>query len=146
MSSGSICENVSIRKGVESDLSAIAEIQAESSEASHWLPSDYLQYEFLVAEASNQIAGFLVWRNLAPDECEILNLAVAPRLRRSGIARRLMFALMAGAYTEIYLEVRESNQGARAFYQAIGFKDLNTRPGYYTSPDETAIVMKFHSC
>jgi len=83
---------------------------------------------------------------VAPDEGEILNLAVAPELRRSGIARALLgeiFQYFSGA---IFLEVRESNGAARAFYKSLGFQEVGLRKEYYRAPPETAIVMKFHSC
>jgi [ribosomal protein S18]-alanine N-acetyltransferase len=41
-----------------------------------------------------------------------------------------------------YLEVRESNIGARKLYQRVGFTEVGRRPDYYTNPIETAIVMQ----
>ena len=55
-------------------------------------------------------------------------------------------ALLRGAaldrFDEIYLEVRESNSGARALYAAFGFNESGVRPNYYQSPREAGIVMK----
>jgi ribosomal protein S18 acetylase RimI-like enzyme len=140
-----------IRRGAIGDLAAIAQIQAASPEAAHWDPVEYLSYDLLVAVCENNVTGFLVTRHLGvPEEgnreCEILNLAVAPTLRRRGIARRLFETRFAGYLGAIYLEVRESNQEARNFYESLGFKEVSRRPEYYLSPTEAAIVMKFHSC
>jgi ribosomal protein S18 acetylase RimI-like enzyme len=41
--------------------------------------------------------------------------------------------------TRITLEVRESNETARAFYQGMGFKEIGRVRAYYQ--DEDAIVM-----
>ncbi len=90
--------------------------------------------------------GFLVARTLAADEREILNLAVAPDFRRKGVARELLASAFKGFRGGVFLEVRESNGVAQEFYKSLGFKELSKRPGYYDSPPETAIVMKFHSC
>ena len=37
---------------------------------------------------------------------------------------------MAGSFV-VYLEVRASNQGARAFYQALGYRCVAHVPRYY---------------
>jgi len=48
--------------------------------------------------------------------------------------------------SQVFLEVRESNQAARIFYKSMGFQEVSTRREYYEFPSEAAIVMKFHSC
>jgi ribosomal-protein-alanine N-acetyltransferase len=75
-----------------------------------------------------------------------LNLAVAREHRRRGVARSLLGAWLAGISGDVFLEVRESNEGAREFYKSFGFQQVSTRSKYYQNPSEAAIVMKFHSC
>ena len=135
-----------IRRAEPGDLDSVAAIQDACPEAAHWPATDYLAHEFLVAISDGIVAGFVVWRNLTAGESEILNLAVTLACRRRGIARRLLEALLRSADSEIFLEVRESNRGARNFYKSMGFQEVNMRPEYYESPPEAAIVMKFHSC
>ena len=135
-----------IRRGEAGDLEAVAAIQATSAEASHWAVAEYMQYEFSVSVEAEKIAGFLVWRPLGEGECEVLNLVVAPELRRQGVARRLLKPLLSHPASVIFLEVRESNQAARNLYKSMGFQEVSIRRGYYESPSEAAIVMKFHSC
>jgi ribosomal-protein-alanine N-acetyltransferase len=103
-------------------------------------------YDVTVAELQGEIVGFLVTRRTAPDELEVLNLAVAPWRRRTGVAKALLLPLLASHKGVIFLEVRESNSAARLLYQAIGFKEVTCRMGYYSEPPEAAIVMNFHSC
>src|SRR5215469_4341630 len=140
-----------IRAGGQEDLAQIQAIQAASPEASQWDPSDYLSYDLrVVVEDDGSIVGFAVSRRTAPDECELLNLAIAPAFRRRGAARRLVqsiiesFQTMAGLC--VFLEVRESNMAARAFYKSLNFQEVTKRQNYYNQPIESAIVMKFHSC
>jgi [ribosomal protein S18]-alanine N-acetyltransferase len=135
-----------IRPGAAADLADIAAIQAASPEAAQWQPEDYLGFDFCVCIVDDRIAGFAVSRVTAPEERELLNLAVAPEYRRRGAGAGLMRSLMTGTATCVFLEVRESNQAARVFYQTLGFQEVGLRPGYYASPPESAIVMKFHSC
>ena len=135
-----------IRRAERGDLEAVAAIQSTSPEAAHWAVAEYMQYEFTVSIAGGSVAGFLVWRRLAEDECEVLNLVVAPPFRRRGVARKLLEPVLNLRGTQVFLEVRESNQAARIFYKSMGFQEVSTRREYYELPSEAAIVMKFHSC
>jgi len=135
-----------IRRAEASDLPAVAAIQQASPGAAHWNVADYLDHDFLVAVSENRVVGFLVARTVAPGESEILNLAVAAESRRKGVARALLDRALHSCPGEVFLEVRESNEVAREFYKSLGFIELSKRAGYYESPSETAVVMKFHSC
>lgn len=134
-----------VRTASEADLPAIAEIQASTAEASQWDPRDYLGYECRVAEHGGSVVGFVVTRVVAEREQEILNLAVAPGLRRQGVGRLLLSDILDRHTGDFFLEVRESNQSARRFYARFGFKMVTQRLQYYSNPTESAIVMKLHS-
>jgi ribosomal-protein-alanine N-acetyltransferase len=135
-----------IRPGAAADLADVAAIQATSPEAAQWPPEDYLDLDFRVCILDDRIAGFAVSRITAPDERELLNLAVAPEFRRRGVGGQLVRSLITGVAGSVFLEVRECNRAARVFYKTLGFQEIGVRPGYYASPPESAIVMKFHSC
>jgi [ribosomal protein S18]-alanine N-acetyltransferase len=99
----------------------------------------------LVAENAEGELGYLMAR-LSGEEGEILNLAVLPGHRRQGVGRRLLeqgIALLIGrGAREAYLEVRESNQAARALYLGFGFRPVGMRPHYYRNPAEDALVLR----
>jgi ribosomal-protein-alanine N-acetyltransferase len=134
-----------IRTATLDDLAAIAAIQSAAPEAAQWDPEDYFQYHCRAAESDGRIAGFLATRQTAPDEREILNLAVDPAHRRQGIARALLQDALAGAHCDWYLEVRPSNTAAMGLYHSLGFQQITQRPGYYAAPSEPGIVMKLRS-
>jgi ribosomal-protein-alanine N-acetyltransferase len=134
---------VLLRPAREDDRAAITAIQNASPEASSWDP---FGYDVTVAELDGQVVGFLVTLWISPDEVEILNLAVAPSMRRKGVARALVQGVLETREGTVFLEVRESNAAARKFYESIGFSVVASRPGYYANPPETAIVMKLRSC
>jgi ribosomal-protein-alanine N-acetyltransferase len=134
------------RPGAAKDLAEIAAIQAACPEAAQWQPEDYLGLDFRVSICEGRIAGFAVSRNTGPGERELLNLAVAPEFRRRGIGAELVRSLQTEPAVCVFLEVRESNHGARAFYKDLGFQEVGIRHGYYHLSHESAIVMKFHSC
>ena len=129
-----------LRPALPVDLAAIGEVQAACPQASHWNPSDYLNYSCWVAEKDG-VCGFIVTRQTAPGESEILNLAVAPSARRAGVGRALLQTAMEAAPGTWFLEVRASNLGAIRLYETAGFQASGTRPGYYADSGESAIVM-----
>ena len=130
---------MTIRPAGPEDLPLIAGIQAASPEASQWEPGDYLAYTCLIADD----VAFIVTRQLAPDEHEILNLAVAPSARRSGLARALLTHVLQAFPGSWFLEVRASNLPAIRLYESTGFRASGTRRDYYRDSPETAIVMHF---
>jgi ribosomal-protein-alanine N-acetyltransferase len=136
------CGMIDTRRMTIADLPRIAEIQAHSPEAAHWKPEDYLHYQSWVAESGPALAGFLVLRETAPGEAEILNIAVDPACRRQGVAAALLRGASLHRFEQVYLEVRESNAAARALYTAFGFIGSGIRPNYYDCPREAGIVMK----
>jgi [ribosomal protein S18]-alanine N-acetyltransferase len=128
-----------VREGTLEDFGALREILNASPEAAQWLPEGD---EAIVAEDGESLAGFVVWRRIASDEIEILNLAVQPAFRRRGVAKALLGRLPKG---DVFLEVRESNLAARGLYQAAGFREVGLRRGYYQNPPEGAVVMRLQS-
>jgi ribosomal protein S18 acetylase RimI-like enzyme len=135
-----------VRRAISSDLPALTAIETESFSDSLWPPDTLLMYDCIVAELGGEVAGFLISREVfaggaAPPEREILNLAVATRYRRAGIASSLLtFELNRDDI--FFLEVRESNYGAQTLYHRFGFSEIGRRPDYYKNPTESAIVMR----
>jgi len=92
------------------------------------------------------VVGFCVLALVpAAREAEVRNVAVHPEHRRQGLARLLLRAAIdrardAGAET-VFLEVRESNQAARALYARLGFTETGRRAEYYADPREDAVLM-----
>jgi ribosomal-protein-alanine acetyltransferase len=99
----------------------------------------------LVAEGSRGVAGYLIGRDVAGTG-EVLNLAVAPELRRRGVGGALLQAGLAALrrrrVDEVFLEVRESNHSAQALYLAYGFRPVGQRAAYYRNPKEDALVLR----
>ncbi len=96
------------------------------------------------AERGRGIVGYYAYQVVA-DEMHLLNLVVAPELRRSGLGGFLLSeALAQGARRGaegVYLEVRCSNRAAQALYERFGFLTVAVRPDYYADPREDALVL-----
>lgn len=96
-----------------------------------------------VVIVDNVIAGYSV--NLAvADEFHILNIAIVECFRRRGFAAALLQHSLDAAQnrglSDVFLEVRVSNNSAIALYKKFGFEDMMKRKKYY--PDgEDAFVM-----
>jgi ribosomal-protein-alanine acetyltransferase len=140
-----------VRRFQAPDAEAIQQIVAQSPEAATWPLAAYQQLDrstehpAWVVESNGSILGFLVARTLASDEGEILNLAIAPAHRRAGRATALLQACFA-EFTRlhiqrVFLEVRESNLAATAFYEKQGFVRTGRRPAYYQNPPEAAVLL-----
>jgi len=95
--------------------------------------------------ASISIVGYLCFW-VVFEEVRLMNLAVIESMRRKGIARALVLQALhmglAQAALCATLELRVSNHAAHALYQRLGFRDVTTRPTYYTHPQEDALLME----
>lgn len=99
---------------------------------------------WLVAEENGQVFGY-VGSQTVLDESDMMNVAVDPRFRRQGIARALIETLIAELAKMgsrcLRLEVRVSNENARALYECMGFRQLGLRKNYYHNPKEDALIL-----
>lgn len=93
------------------------------------------------------IAAVLVMMD-GVDEMHLLNIAVDRRWHGAGLAQALMSILyelcQQRAAQTLWLEVRPSNQRAKALYVREGFETVGVRKNYYPAPEgrEDALVMK----
>ncbi len=102
------------------------------------------RYVVLREAPGERIVGFGgLW--LMVDEAHVVTVAVLPDLRRRGYGRALVHALLHVAIehgmTMATLEVRVSNQAARALYRAYGFYEVGLRKRYYSDNHEDAVIM-----
>lgn len=106
----------------------------------------YLKEEAVAFAAvdGNRVLGY-IGMLFAPDEGQILNLAVLPEARRKGIAKALVAQTIRTAeeraLSALSLEVRASNEGAIRLYESFGFLTAGVRKGFYRRPVEDALVM-----
>ena len=104
------------------------------------------------AELRLDDAGHLVGYCIALpgfEETHLLNLSVAPARQRAGHGWALLQRLADEARQRgdhaLWLEVRQSNDGARALYRRAGFVEVGLRRGYYPAARlarEDAVVMR----
>ena len=141
-----------LRPAVESDLNKVVGIE-RSCFADPWTEESFRRLLagdpaiFLVAvfPPNDTLAGYVIAFAIDVD-AEILNIAVEPSFRGKGLAGQMLDAVLIGLRTRgvvnAYLEVRESNRGARALYASRGFSEIGRRPAYYRRPVEDALVLR----
>jgi len=106
--------------------------------------SNPLSY-WLVAAEGDTVVGYVGSQSVM-GEADMMNVAVIPTQRRSGIAQRLVEALITALQgQDVYsltLEVRASNEPAKALYEKLGFSMIGRRPNYYRNPKEDALILR----
>lgn len=137
-----------IRPMAEKDVPAIAAIENECF-VHPWSAlsiEEELNNEtarFFVAVFNGTAVGYVGANNIS-GEVYITNVAVLPRSRKNGIAKALLTKLIARCKAEnaefLTLEVRESNEPAKALYQSFGFTERGRRKRFYTDPAEDALI------
>jgi [ribosomal protein S18]-alanine N-acetyltransferase len=135
----------------DADIDAIVGLEAESftnpwtRETLVWelRNSDVTQVYVLRDDGGDMLAFCVCW--VIFDELHINTLAVAPAVRRTGVATFLLRAVMAEAARagaqKATLEVRASNTAALGLYSRLGFHVAARRPRYYSHPEEDALIL-----
>ncbi len=143
-----------LRSATLDDLDAIMAIEESEFTTDAWnsasmraeLASPHGHYLVAVTETGTVVAYAGLLSPRTSGQADIQTIAVVPAARRSGLGRALMNALLAEARTrgatEVFLEVRADNPGAKSLYDGLGFEEIAVRPHYYQPDDVDAIVMR----
>jgi ribosomal-protein-alanine N-acetyltransferase len=136
------------------DAEAASAILRESPEAVCWSASTIRELlattgvSGFMAKRDGRATGLILGREVL-DEGEILNLAVDKGDRRKGegtaLSRQMMNSFAARGVQCVFLEVRESNLGAIAFYERLGFRRVGRREGYYHQPAGAALILEHNT-
>lgn len=142
-----------LRAMKEEDISQVVEIEKQS------FFSPWSAYAFKCELADNEFAYYLVVTtedNLEQvlgyggmwviiDEAHITNIAIAPEARGKNLGELLLKGLEVVAIengaVRMTLEVRVSNEKAKALYKRRGFVPTGIRPNYYVDGNEDALIM-----
>ena len=106
-------------------------------------------YHAEVLECDGVLVGYFVAMT-GVDELHLLNVTVAPAHQGQGYGSLLLDVVnqlgVDLGLPRLLLEVRHSNEPARALYQRRGFVAVGLRRGYYPAAQgrEDAVVMSLH--
>lgn len=143
-----------IRRMQERDLDQVAAMEREIF-SEPWSRQGFAEtYQkkencYLVVEEDGLVLAYCgLWSVL--DEADICNVAVRGEARRRGLGEAMLKRLISEGQklgvTAFTLEVRVGNAPAVALYRKLGFQDAGIRPGFYTKPDEDALIMWYRPC
>jgi len=138
-----------VRNMIESDVESIATMEsavfsdawtAKSIEDTYNQPQAFI----VTAELDGKVAGYCIVYFVL-DEGEIARIAVDNCFRRQGVGRKLLEQVertcKEKGIIRLMLDVRESNESARAFYKSMGFEVDGVRKNFYEMPKENAVLM-----
>lgn len=137
------------RKGTEEDIKQIAELEARTfsdawTERSVMESLEQTQAFITVAEDDGKLIGYCIIYYVM-DEAEIARIAISEDVRRQGVGSGLLDytckCCREKEVTRLLLDVRESNEGAIAFYETYGFQSDGMRKNFYNLPQENAVLM-----
>lgn len=137
-----------LRKMTENDLPQVLDLQRELA-FQDWNEKQFLSeikasYAYcVVCEIDGKIQGYAIFHLLGPDS-ELLSIATRETEQRKGIGSQLLHAGLDQLTNEdqCFLEVRDGNTKARAFYEKHGFKLYNVRKKYYADGEDAALYVK----
>ncbi len=142
---------VHIRWMIRRDMPEVLQTETESFEFA-WTEEDFLRCLRqrncigMVAEQGEKVVGFMIYE-LHKSKLHILNFAVQPAHRRSGVGAqmvaKLISKLSSHRRTKITLEVRETNLPAQLFFRTQGFKAMRVMRSYYDDSGEDAFLMQY---
>jgi ribosomal-protein-alanine N-acetyltransferase len=142
-----VAREIQVRRLTYSDLPAVIAIERRSFPTPWSLAMFVLELSkpsgiCLAATAGDELLGYLVCSRY-DQVWHVMNVAVTPESRRSGVAGRLISCLFeeAGRELPFTLEVRVSNSQAIAMYERFGFRSAGVRPCYYHDNGEDALIM-----
>jgi len=132
------------------DLDEIMEIE-KLSFLSPWEKTLFVQElknprtSLRVVRKKSRVTGYLALYQVL-DEVHLLSIAIHPDFRRKRIATGLLLGTLADCRRRdgktLYLEVRESNHGAIAFYRGLNLVRTGVRPRYYQDTGENALLLQ----
>jgi len=142
-------DNISLRSFMEADLSRVLEIE-RASFPSPWKEEFFISElcnphsRFLIAEKKGEVIGYICCWFIA-DEGQILNLAVHPDLRQSGLGKLLVQQILMEASKKgvnfLSLEVRKNNFTAIGLYKGLGFYETTIRNKYYENGEDALLMV-----
>jgi ribosomal-protein-alanine N-acetyltransferase len=138
---------VQIRRLAYSDLPAVISIERRSFPTPWSLAMFVLELSkpsgiCLAASEGDELLGYVICSRY-DQVWHLMNIAVAPDSRGTGVAGRLMKRLISESQETLpfTLEVRVSNYRAIGMYERFGFRSAGVRPRYYHDNGEDALIM-----
>lgn len=140
-----------VRWMIRADMPSVLEIEKASFEYP-WTEDDFIkclrQRNCIgrVVDRGKDCAGFMVYE-LHKKLIEVLNFAVAPDHRRTGVGEAMVDTLKGKLSMQrrkaVSLPIRETNLPALQFFRSQGFRAIGILHDHYEETTEDAYVMEY---
>ena len=137
-----------VRPATAADVDAVAALEAAVFGADAWSRAAVAEeltgpgrHGLVAVDGDATVWGYLVVL-VAGDVADLQRVAVAPRLRRQGVASALLAACEVGACARMLLEVRADNAAALAFYARHRFAEIARRRRYYADGTDAVVMQR----
>ena len=140
-----------LRDHTEADLDWLAQAERDMFGAGAWsaalIREDYRwgSNRYRGGVVDGQLVAYAIY-GFEGEAFHLLNIAVLPQYRRTGLGRLLFDEFLAEAHRleapDAWLEVAVTNDAALALYEAYGFERVRVRRRYYQPGDIDALVMR----
>lgn len=146
-------DDIRIEPMHEADLGQVMSIELESF-PDPWAPIAYAMeirhnprgFYSVARNAKGSVIGYIGWWITGQKTATIMHIAVEKQHRGNGVGRSLLeFACNHAISCKcemMQLQVRSKNTSARLFYRSCGFDEISMNRGYYTSPEDDAVLMQ----
>jgi len=140
-----------LRKGRESDLKNVLEIEVMAYKNPYW--SQNMIFEVLanktdkrlwIYEVDNDVVGFIIDMR-HKNEISLLNIAIHKYLQGMGHGLKMLKKYIKSLPGEcsIYLEVNKNNIKALNMYTKLNFEKVSIRKSYYNDGGDAIIMQLF---
>ena len=114
--------------------------------ADHFSPSDWRGYECWWLIRGTRKIGCCAFESQPDGTLYISTTGILPPFQGKGYGRllkswQLIYAREHG-FKRIEIHTRKGNAAMRALNRSFGFRVIRTERGYYSDPDEAAVVME----
>lgn len=136
-----------MRRLTVADAKAMADIHAASFEKG-WDALEMSAHcrKDICLGLGDPLSAFIICSHAA-DQSEILTIATRPTDRQKGLGRDLLNhtcdTLGNLGVADLFLEVAEDNEAAKALYRKAGFSPIGRRPGYYRRANGRVAAITF---
>jgi ribosomal protein S18 acetylase RimI-like enzyme len=147
------CARYRDESDVDACVEALRAVYEDSGYPTNW-PADPAQWlrppgilrAWVAATEDVPVAGHVIFQRPLPGErsAEVSRLFVVPAARRQGVASALLETAMRSAVAndlDLFLDVTDHLEGARALYQRAGFRLVSTTQADWTTPDGGPVTL-----
>ena len=129
-----------LRKGIESDLKDVLNIEVIAYENPYWNQKMFFEVlanktdkRLWIYEVDNDVVGFIIDMR-HKDEISLLNIAIHKCLQGMGHGLKMLkkYIKTLPGKCSIYLEVNKNNIKALNMYAKLNFEKVSVRKSYYT--------------